>query len=84
MFNSSNRNTSGLSSFLVVVTKAFIAFVYFTFLVLILGAISGFIIMLCWNFLMPGIFHLPEITWVQGWVMAILCSYLFKGSTKKD
>ena len=38
--------------------------------------------MLLWNWLMPVIFGLPTITWLQALGLCILCSILFKSSGK--
>ena len=44
----------------------------------IIIAISSSILMLCWDYLMPAIFGLPEITFWQAVVMNILSNILFK------
>lgn len=41
------------------------------------GLIFGYFVMLLWNFLMPDIFGLKEITFWQGSAMVILCRLLF-------
>jgi NADH:ubiquinone oxidoreductase subunit 5 (subunit L)/multisubunit Na+/H+ antiporter MnhA subunit len=38
----------------------------------------GFILMLLWNWLMPAIFGLPNITFWQGWGLVLLTHILFK------
>lgn len=38
----------------------------------------GWVVMLLWNWLMPEIFGLQEISYWQGWGLLILCSILFK------
>ncbi|MFH1214647.1 MAG: hypothetical protein V1681_11200 [Candidatus Neomarinimicrobiota bacterium] len=38
----------------------------------------GFILMLLWNWLMPMIFGLPNITFWQGWGLVLLTHILFK------
>lgn len=38
-------------------------------------------IMWLWNWLMPGLFNLPEITWIQAWGISLLSGFLFKGSS---
>lgn len=52
---------------------------------LIIGAIAiGFLfslpIMWLWNWLMPTIFGLTKITWLQSWGLMILVSFLFRTS----
>lgn len=39
-------------------------------------------IMLCWNFLMPAVFGLPKITFVQALVMNVLSALLFKSGAE--
>ena len=64
-------------------------------LVIIFGAIGlicillGLPLMLLWNWLMPGIFHLPEIGFWQAVGLQLLATLLFKNtntntSSKKD
>lgn len=38
-------------------------------------------VMLLWDWLMPTIFGLKEITWVQAWGLMVLCAFLFKSYT---
>ena len=58
------------------------------FTAIAIGAVFSFIfslpVMLLWDWLMPVIFGLPTITWLQAWGLSILCSLLFKSheSTK--
>ncbi|MBB6481197.1 hypothetical protein [Spirochaeta isovalerica] len=46
---------------------------------LILGFLFGWVVMLLWNWLMPDIFGLGEVTYWQAWGLLILSSILFKG-----
>ena len=39
----------------------------------------GLVVMWLWNWLMPDIFGLPEITYWQGWGLLLLSCILFKG-----
>ena len=43
-----------------------------------LGLVLGLVVMWLWNWLMPGIFNLPEITYWQAVGVFILCHLLFK------
>ena len=53
--------------------------------VLLFGLLHGFFVMLLWNWLVPEIFGLGTITYLQGWGLCVLCAFLFKNSiTKKD
>lgn len=38
-------------------------------------------VMLLWDWLMPTLFKLPEITLFQAWGMLVLCGLLFKNSS---
>ncbi len=42
--------------------------------------IFGLIVMLLWNWLMPNIFSLPEITYIQAWGLVLLSHILFKST----
>lgn len=62
-------------------------------LVLILGAVAlmfafaavmSLPVMLLWDWLMPTIFGLPEITWLQAWGLMFLCALLFKSNVSKS
>lgn len=41
-------------------------------------------VMLLWDWLMPTIFGLPEITWFQAWGLLFLCGLLFRSSTASN
>lgn len=56
-----------------IVAMSFGGFFLFVFLAFILG----FFIMLLWNWLMPTLFSLPEITYWQAWGLFILSKLLF-------
>jgi len=45
-----------------------------------LALLFGWIVMLLWNWLMPGIFHLPTISYWQGWGLVLLSHILIKPS----
>jgi len=54
---------------------------------LLIAAILGFPLMWLWNWLMPVLFKLPEITFWQAVGLNVLSGILFKSSsstTKKD
>jgi len=40
--------------------------------------VNPIIILLCWNYIMPYLFGLPEITFWQAFIMSILSTVLFK------
>jgi hypothetical protein len=58
------------------------------FVLLGIGALFlfGFIVMHLWNWLMPDIFGLPEVTYWQAWGLLLLSCILFKdfGSGSND
>ena len=49
-------------------------------LAVVLGALIAFPIMWLWNALMPDIFGLPELTYLQSWGLYILSGLLIKSS----
>jgi len=40
--------------------------------------VNPIIILLCWNYIMPYLFGLPEVTFWQAFVMSVLSTVLFK------
>lgn len=53
-------------------------------LIIVCAFITGFFVMLFWNWLMPMLFGLTKITYIQGWGISALSGLLFKGSTKVE
>jgi hypothetical protein len=55
-------------------------------ILIFVAALMSLPVMLLWDWLMPTIFGLPEITWFQAWGLLFLCGLLFKSHTtaKKD
>ena len=55
-------------------------------MIVLVALILGFPLMWLWNWLMPGIFNLPEITFWQALGLNALSTILFKQNTntKKD
>lgn len=49
---------------------------------LLVGVLMSVPVMLCWNYVMPAIFGLPKIGFLQALVLNILCSLLFKSGTE--
>ena len=41
-------------------------------------------VMLLWDAVIPAIFQLPEITWLQAWGLSLLCGLLFKSHITKN
>ena len=52
----------------------------------IVAAVMSLPLMLLWDWLMPGIFGLREITWDEAWGLLFLAGLLFKShiTVKKD
>lgn len=48
-------------------------------LAVLFAFLFGWIVMLLWNWLMPDIFGLKEITYWQGWGLVLLSAILIKG-----
>jgi len=44
-----------------------------------IGFCLGLVVMLLWNWLMPALFGLPEVTYWQAVGLFVLCHLLFKG-----
>ena len=55
-------------------------FVLIAMMVIVFGLLFSLPVMLLWDWLMPILFKLPEITWLQAWGLTILCGFLFKSS----
>lgn len=47
------------------------------------GLLFSLPVMLLWDWLMPTIFGLKEITWLQAWGVLVLSGFLFKSSTSQ-
>ena len=54
------------------------AIVLVILMAMVFGLITGFLVMLLWNWLVPSIFHLREINFWEGWGLCVLTSFLFK------
>lgn len=54
-----------------------------TLLIVLVAAILGFPLMWLWNWLMPGIFNLPEITFWQALGLNALSTILIKPTSFK-
>jgi len=53
----------------------------FILMFLILAALFSLPVMLLWDWLMPSIFGLREISWVEAWGLSFLSALLFKSHT---
>ena len=52
----------------------------FIFTLLASSLILGLFTMILWNFVIPEIFYLKEITFFQAWTLNLLSSFLLKNS----
>ena len=50
-------------------------------LIVFLSFLLALPVMLLWDAVIPAIFGLPEITWLQAWGLSLLCGLLFKSHT---
>jgi hypothetical protein len=46
-----------------------------------LAFLFGLVVMALWNWVMPAIFGLPEISYWQGWALVVLAHILFKAGS---
>ncbi len=60
--------------------KFFRLFVEMFVALFLVGALLSLPVMLLWDWLMPTIFGLPEITWFQAWGLLWLTGFLFRPS----
>lgn len=63
--------------------EGIIKFLGYLTLVLIICALFAFPIMWLWNALMPDIFGIKEISWLQAWGLQLLCTMFFGNGIKK-
>jgi hypothetical protein len=65
--------------------KAFNLLIELCVALFLVGALLSLPVMLLWDWLMPTIFGLPEITWFQAWGLLWLTGFLFRsGVSSKD
>ncbi len=63
--------------FTIVLAAVLAAFIF----ALVVGLIMAVPMYFLWNALMPDLFHLREITFLQAWGLCWLCGLLFKSSS---
>jgi hypothetical protein len=71
-----------IGSILAFVSGAFAVFGSFAALLLLLGLLWAIPTMLLWDWLMPELFELKEITLFQAWGINVLAGILFKNKSK--
>jgi hypothetical protein len=54
------------------------------FVTVLFGLILALPVMLLWDALMPALFGLGTITWLQAWGLLILCGLLFKNTSSSS
>lgn len=57
---------------------------YLIGLLIIVPLLTAWPVMLLWNWLMPDIFGLQELTFWQSIGLTLLCSFLFKDGSKAN
>ena len=62
------------------IKNVLLSIIAFLIVTVIISLITGVIIMFLWNWLMPEIFGIPTITYLQGVGLSSLCSMLFKST----
>ena len=60
------------------ILKSFITLLGALVLMAIVGLIMALPIKLCWNYVMPYLFNLPELTWARAWCLFFLIAFLTK------
>jgi hypothetical protein len=53
-------------------------------LLFVMAAVMSLPVMLLWDWLMPSIFGLREITWFEAWGLLFLSGLLFRSHTTKN
>ena len=66
------------------VLVAFLAFVILAVAFALIGLIAAIPLYFLWNWLMPTIFNIAEITYFQAWGLFWLCSLMFKCSVSSN
>jgi cadmium resistance protein CadD (predicted permease) len=54
-----------------------------TVLIAVVSFVFAVVVKILWNWLMPNILGLKEITYWQAWGLMVLCGFLFKGTGSK-
>lgn len=70
-----SRSTLGESLFVSLVAIVFVAVLSVAFTALFALPVEWL-----WNYVVPALFGLKSITFMQAWALNLLCSFLFKSS----
>ena len=73
-----------MTLFRAIVVASIGAFLLGIFTMITFGFIISIPVMWLWDWLMPVLFGLPEITLWQSWGLLVLCGFLFKTSSKLE
>jgi hypothetical protein len=57
-----------------------IEFLIATIIISACGILAAFVVMLCWNYVMPQVFKLPTINFIQSCCLLVLGNCLIKSS----
>lgn len=66
---------------LIKVIKGFLSGMLIIILLALASFIIGLLVMFLWNWLMPDLFNLPTINFIQGWGISFLSGLLFGART---
>lgn len=64
--------------------KVIVAVVMAAVMAVVFGALFAIPVMLLWDALIPSLFGLGTITWLQAWGLLILCGLLFKNTNSSQ
>ncbi len=59
-------------------TPALVLLLTMLLLLVLKAALWSLPIMLLWDWIMPTLFGLPEITWLQAWGLMVILGFLFR------
>ena len=60
-----------------------VGFFVFMIVISIVSFVIALFVFLLWNWLMPSLFNLPRLTYIQAWGLTLLTSFLLRGGTSK-
>jgi len=78
------KNIIKTASVTKVIATGFSAIFGIVIMLLIAAAIFAIPVYFLWNWIIPQVFGLPELTLFQAWGMLTLCQFLFKSTVKKS
>lgn len=62
--------------------ESFAGFVGGLLLIFVISMLLALPVMWLWNWLMPTLFGLTTVTWLEAWGLNLLCGFLFKPTIK--